>query len=304
MSSELPPTSSPASSGKAIASLLLGVFSLGFSLLTAIPAIVLGIISLGQSKRESGRNADRGLAVGGIAAAIAGTLVNLAFLLVMFLPVFTSTRRPAENMHEIVNALGRFQYAHGMLPSAYGSAGKPPTSWRARALPYLEQGGLLDQYDFQQPWDGESNRAITAKLVPAYHHPADGATNVTRYLALVGPGTAFDPGTILRLQDFSDGVANTIVFVEANSDRAVPWAEPKDLSYDPSRPLEGIGHERLDASGTGQFLAAMGDGSVHSLSGGIDPEMFRALASRNGGGKEIDPGEFVKASRLKAALKK
>src|SRR5207237_10899998 len=62
-------------SGKAIASLILGITSLVCSIFTGIPALILGIISLVQIHRSHGRMQGQGLAIGGIVTGAIGSLL-------------------------------------------------------------------------------------------------------------------------------------------------------------------------------------------------------------------------------------
>ena len=58
---------------------------------------------------------------------------------------------------------------------------------------------------------------------------------LTPYRVFVGKGTAFEKGTKITLNDFLDGVATTILVVDAAD--AVPWPKPDELEYDASKPL-------------------------------------------------------------------
>ncbi len=74
-------------SGKATASLVLGILSFCFWILAAIPGLILGIVALNEIGKSQGRLSGQGMAVGGIvlnalglfmiAPAIIGILVAL-----------------------------------------------------------------------------------------------------------------------------------------------------------------------------------------------------------------------------------
>ena len=81
-----------------------------------------------------------------------------------------------------------------------------------------------------------------------------------------------------RPAEIRDGLSHTIVLVEADADRAVPWTKPADWECDPEHPLAGLG----DAH-PGGFNAAFADGSVLFLSKSIDPKIFYALLTIAGG---------------------
>lgn len=68
----------PATTGYAVASLVLGVLSLCSAGLTAILGIVFGVVALGRIGASGGRIRGRGLALAGIGASVVGLLIGLA----------------------------------------------------------------------------------------------------------------------------------------------------------------------------------------------------------------------------------
>ena len=77
--------------GKASASLLLGLLSVGAPVLPfgivlailSIPAVVLGILSLKEIRRSKGRFYGKGLAIGGIATGSAGIVVGVVMIVLL-----------------------------------------------------------------------------------------------------------------------------------------------------------------------------------------------------------------------------
>ena len=57
--------------------------------------------------------------------------------------------------------------------------------------------------------------------------------DTTTYLAVCGKGLVFDGTEGRKVEDIRDGLSHTIMLVEANDERAVPWAKPADWEYDP-----------------------------------------------------------------------
>ena len=51
--------------------------------------------------------------------------------------------------------------------------GKVPHSWRVALLPYLEQQQLHRQYNFDEPWDSDTNKKVLAQMPQIYRHPLD-----------------------------------------------------------------------------------------------------------------------------------
>ncbi len=98
----------------------------------------------------------------------------------------------------------------------------------------------------------------------------------TAIMVFTGRGAAFDAGRNLQLMEVRDGVANTILCVEAGPDKAVPWTKPEDLPFDPARPSAALGE--VSAGG---FLAAFFDGHVEQLK--VDDKTLKALITPDGG---------------------
>jgi hypothetical protein len=63
------------SSGKALASLLLGLFSFCGACFTGVPAIILGFMSMGDIRRSNGRLTGSGMALTGIITGLIGTFL-------------------------------------------------------------------------------------------------------------------------------------------------------------------------------------------------------------------------------------
>jgi hypothetical protein len=112
---------------------------------------------------------------------------------------------------------------------------------------------------------------------------------MTRYLALVGPGSAFEREG-LTWEDFTDDLAETILVEAAEP---VPWAKPVDLAYDPDKPLPALGgvftktvHFLYCGVGSKSgFSAVFADGKGRFISSQTAEKTIRALITRNGGEK-------------------
>ena len=168
-------------------------------------------------------------------------------------------------------SLGMLNYADskGTLPAPGG--GNSQLSWRVQILPFIEQQALYERFHLNEPWDSEHNRALLAQMPDVYKSPNENLPpGQTGYLAVTGPGTAFDdPNQGHPFRDVSDGTANTILVVEA--DRGVEWTRPEDWPFDPALPVQGLG--KLRPRG---FLAAFADGSVRFISDDTNPRVVGA----------------------------
>lgn len=177
----------------------------------------------------------------------AGLAVGLTILVfIMCLALYAGVLSPnlargryAYQMRVIGHALQTYHEWYGCFPPAYiaDENGRPMHSWRVLILPFLEEPGLYNSYDFSEPWDGPSNRrlALTRPTPDIYCCTTDAENNraagLTTFVAIVGDNTMW-PGTEGRsLGDVTDGAENTLLFVEA-PDAAVPWTQPRDLTVD------------------------------------------------------------------------
>src|SRR5262249_26068616 len=98
----------------------------------------------------------------------------------------------------------------------------------------------------------------------------------------------------LTAQDFPDGLATTLLVVEAGE--PVPWSKPADLVYDPNGPFPPLGGVYSKAV---HFLcyevgrwsgvnAVFADGHGRFLRRDLDEKILRSLITRNGG-ETVDP---------------
>ena len=230
----------------------------------------------------------------------------------------TAARRAISVNHlkQIALAFHNYHSATNRFPAPvlYGGSNKSiPYSWRVAILPYIEQNELYNQYNFEEPWDGPSNRKLLDKMPAVYSYPgADGEpsspTNPS-YFVFSGDGTALSPKAAAAdgggvhagrmgaagtekpaatggagsdhpaIADIWDGTSNTILIVEANRD--IPWTKPEDIpfiGFDANGPLPDLGG--FTPRG---FNAAFADGSVHFLLQSINPKVLKALITRAGG---------------------
>lgn len=165
-------------------------------------------------------------------------------------------------------------------------------------LSYFDQEPLYRQYKFDEPWDSENNKQILAKMPAVYRDPNDPPDSTfSSYYGLAGPSTIF-PGKRegTKFSEILDGTSNTIMFVEAKRD--IPWTKPEDIPYaDDLRPAnapvppQGVpsryaGDKPLPKFGghySNFFLVALCDGAVRVVHQNVDPNVLRALITRDGG---------------------
>ena len=151
--------------------------------------------------------------------------------------------RSLENLKYIGLAMHNFAERHDAAfpAAAIRKDGKPLLSWRVAILPYLDQEALYEKFHLDEPWDSPHNKALLEQM-PDIYAPGrrkDRSEHSTYYQVFAGPGALFggDEGT--KLADVKDGMAMTLMVVEAA--RPVPWTKPEDLPFDESKPLAGAG---------------------------------------------------------------
>jgi prepilin-type processing-associated H-X9-DG protein len=296
------PREAETTSGGAIASLILGLTSIFccLSVLTGLPAIILGVVGLNEMSASHGRVRGRGLAITGIVTGVIGCLLIvfpvLAVLLVrVSLPTALESAksaadraRCANNLKQIGLALHNYELAEGHFPPAAitDEQGKPLLSWRVAILKYADPG-LYERFHQDEPWDSPHNRALLSERPPFYRCPNNASLDNTlgNYQVLVGPGSVFELKEGARLADITDGVSNTIMVVETAD--PIPWTKPEELPFGPNELR--LPFKTLHKNG---FNVLMGDGSVRFLKEDIDPQTFRALVTR-AGNEPVSPDNVV-----------
>jgi hypothetical protein len=298
-------------SGKAVASLVLGILSFLAPVLLSIFAVLLGLLGLREINRSNERLGGRGLAITGLVTGLVSCL--------MVIPIFyviQGIRKENARVEEVRNAASKIQSLNNLknislamhnfndtykrLPPAvvYSQDGRPLYSWRVLLLPFLEEGALYAQFKLNEPWDSPNNIQLLSQMPKIYKPPVPGKTNephATFYQAFDGPGAAFESGVqnglrpfplagnvlesgqVMRIPaSFPDGTSNTIMFVEAAE--AVPWTKPADVPFNPNLPLPKLG-----GLFTNGFCVGMADASAVFIPRTVSETTLRAAITRNGG---------------------
>jgi hypothetical protein len=215
----------------------------------------------------------------------------------LVLPQMSSTpdgggySRSIYHMRTICCAFLNYHDAYGRLPPAVvrDKDGRPLYSWRVAILPYLEQDHLYREFKLDEPWDGPNNVKLLAKMPSSYGDTLRGESpGNTHYLAMVGPGTAFERDG-MTWTDFGDDRANTAVVVEATE--PVPWSKPVDLVYEANGPLPKLGTGMTrpvrflnrTLSRRPGITFGFADGQARFLDAPIPDATVRAFFTRSGG---------------------
>jgi hypothetical protein len=198
------------------------------------------------------------------------------------------------NLHYIGMALRNYHEIYRSFPRAYtvDKNGKPSCSWRVLLLAAdPAYSHIYNAYNFDDTWDGPSNRRLASQVPSLYSCPNDlaqqGASLFTSYVAVVGPGTAFEGNMSIETAEVQHGRNQTILIAEvANS--GINWMEPRDLDVrrmsfllnDPALPSISS----RDPGGPGVIC---NDGRVDRLDSGMTRDALKAM-SIIAGGETID----------------
>jgi hypothetical protein len=229
-------TGKQVASDKALASLVLGAASIPVALLNyrgdapeggvwvALAAAALGLALAALAVKDvwQGRVFNSGLlfALPGAGVALLG--MDAALGARAFQEATARRAMATSNLRNVALSLLDYEKATGALPPAAvcGKDGKPLLSWRVLLLPYLEregwaEQGLFEQFRLDEPWDGPHNLPLLARMPEVYSSPKGSQPHATFCQVFVGPGAAFEGTKGVRLGDFPDGTANTILVVAA-----------------------------------------------------------------------------------------
>src|SRR5262245_25099565 len=78
-------------------------------------------------------------------------------------------KESAKNLEQIALAFHNYNDTFGTLPTNVLSKDNTPLlSWRVQILPFVEQDELYKQFTLDEPWDGEHNKALVAKMPKLY----------------------------------------------------------------------------------------------------------------------------------------
>lgn len=205
-----------------------------------------------------------------------------------------------EHVKRIVLALHHYHDEYGTFPPAYvaDENGRAMHSWRVLILPFMEQQGLYDQYDFSEPWNGPNNRKLLSALPDEFRCPEQRGRNTseTNYVAVIGPRTAWTGTEPMEIADFVDDPENIIMLVEV-VDSGIAWTAPQDLTL--KEALEGLpqnggraiaSHHQVSSRLLAPTGAVLGYADWHAefLADDYPKEVWRALLQRDDGKPTVE----------------
>lgn len=192
------------------------------------------------------------------------------------------------NLKQIGLGVLNFESAHEQLPAGatFDQYGRMQHGWVVQLLPDMDCDAIYEQVNQALPWDHPDNakafgteiaELINWRLQSAPTKDAQGYA-LSHYAAnsrVVGAGPP------MKLKAISDGASQTILAGEVNHDFK-PWGHPLNWRD----PAQGINKGRGGFGGRdGITIFVFADGSAHTISDGIDPEVLKALATPAAGDK-------------------
>lgn len=184
-------------------------------------------------------------------------------------------------------ALHNYHDIYGSFPAGgtFADNGEGMHSWIS-ALDGVAMYSFGGQLRLDEPWDSEYNQKFfrsvlydvinpTLPAAPVVNEDGFALSHFAANQHVMGPNLS------LKIEDITDGPANTLMIGEVNS-LFQPWGAPTNWR-DPMLGLNtsprGFG-SHPDAGGV---MFVIGDGSVRFLSNDIDPEVLKALSTPAGG---------------------
>ena len=192
------------------------------------------------------------------------------------------------NLRKIAAALNAYARDHGTYPPPVVTVGANTHSWRVLILPYLNENALYDQYDFDEPWNSESNQMFEYRAPAVFQNQKQNEAQLQRfgsqsdYFLITGPGTLFPSTGPLSPDQILDDAGQTLLVVEASliGQGRVSWTDPVDIKVNS---LRTGGYGELGGVLEDGFAFATVDEKTRFISDSADPIAIRAMITANGG---------------------
>lgn len=206
-------------------------------------------------------------------------------LMGLLLPAVQSARQSARmmtsmnNLKQIGLAMHNSHDVYRKFPGdILAPDGTPLLSWRVAILPYIEQYELYKQFNKDEPWNSPHNLKLMEKMPDVYVHPVmQAGANRTVYQRPLGPKFIFEGHEGIAMRNILDGLSNTVMVIETETEAAVEWTKPADCKVDLSDVVGSTAGWTRDG-----FNVLIADGSVRYVPSSIDAKTLKALFTRNG----------------------
>lgn len=142
----------------------------------------------------------------------------------------------SNHLKQVILAVHNFHSAHEAFPPrmTVSEQGKPLLSWRVFLLPYLGQQALYKAFHLDEPWDSPHNLLLLERIPVPYQSqqfPELKRGQTLVQMPLYPDSTwAGRENRMLSFKDVTQNASETICFVIAPREKAVPWTKPDDLT--------------------------------------------------------------------------
>lgn len=212
----------------------------------------------------------------------------LLILVTLILPAVQKAReaeyrsQSKDNMKQIALALHNYHETHDLFPPGgiETTDGKPYHSWQTMILPFIEEGQLHNQIDFDQPWTDPTNKPLFQVEIPLYLNPAIEEKVSPKNLGLshyVGNKYLMKTNGNMGIRHIKDGTSNTIMAVEVG-ENFKPWGDPTNIAD----PVNIVGGRSKPPFSGGSHIM-MSDGRVIFVSDKIDAGLLKKLSTPDNG---------------------
>ena len=228
------------------------------------------------------------------AVAMIGTFHEVWWLVSSKEPVFRGPQvfyrmTSTNNLHQIGLAMHAYHDGNKQFPpgGTCNEYGEMQHSWETLLLPYMERSASEPPRK-DLPWNHPTNAEAFKKVIPEFLNPGiRGEPETIRFspegyaLSHYSVNTRVMHGNFsLRIEDVTDGTANTILAGEVNANFKA-WGDPVNWR-DPAAGL-GKSPDGFGSPWSGGVNMLIMDGSVRFISKSIDPKVLKALSTPAGG---------------------
>lgn len=212
----------------------------------------------------------------------------------LFLPAVFRDVRPAryrmvcsDNLRQLASAILNYEHEYKQIPPAFtvDDKGNPLHSWRALILPFIGRPDLYQRIDFSKPWNDPVNQVVGKEVVSLYHCPANSvpSTNTT-YVAVISDNTCWLGKNGRALSEITDPHWGTLLVYECNTDQAVHWMEPRDITSENAL----IESEKSKTAHSGVRHVVFLDSRVRLLPIEVDRKLLEKMLTIDGNEPELE----------------
>lgn len=253
-----------------------------------IAVILLSALCLNRAKNS------------GVGFTYALIIIFLGIICPGLLPLYSHTGESfwistcINRLQNIGSQLRSYHDANKHFPLAYtcDKNGKPLFSWRVQGswdMKYLKNASLYDALKQDEPWNSPHNIKILSQVsLDEYKCNKDhyDGKDMTSYVAVIGPYTAWRADGPVKLSDLPDGGAHTVMVVEVVNS-GVHWAEPRDLTVEEALEHMKTGQGlRISTPHPSNINVLFADGTVRSLPSKMPISLWKRLLA--GEVKDLD----------------